>query len=414
MWWIVQLLRWYGPEQSRFELQGRIAKEYDISGVEKQMIEQFGADAYGSSVRAKAAMDFARDGTEPKLRKKTLVNDYVYFWLWRWWKPEIESPRFARWRTNATRAIESAKSRKHRLIEEKDSMVWLTEYGTKFGIFHLHYTSYDVVYPKKFFLYLAVLKTFGREMKTRSFDEPFRVLDVGCGTGATVIDLKKIFGRRADVVGVDVLKLQTEIAQQKIVNSGINAEIFLYDGEHLPFTDQSFDAIYTSDVLGHVQDVAAWLKELNRVLRPGGTLAMFSESKLGKHAYVRNYLFKRGLNIDPHAEFHISLYSKTELKEKLTSAGFEVNKMLGVFWASFLVHPDEFYNKLSQTKKFSILRRLNWLLYWLKIKTRPFSLALAELYGLVEAMLIGRWVEAQGYVVISSKSNPPAGGQNPK
>jgi len=137
MWWIVQLLRWYGPEQSRFELQGRIAKEYDISGVEKQMIEQFGADAYGSSVRAKAAMDFARDGTEPKLRKKTLVNDYVYFWLWRWWKPEIESPRFARWRTNATRAIESAKSRKHRLIEEKDSMVWLTEYGTKFGIFHL-------------------------------------------------------------------------------------------------------------------------------------------------------------------------------------------------------------------------------------------------------------------------------------
>jgi len=83
----------------------------------------------------------------------------------------------------------------------------------------------------------------------------------------------------------------------------------------------------TFDVLGHVKNVDGWLAELSRVLKPGGALAMFSESKLGKHAYIRNYLMRRGINTDPHAEFHISLYSKEELQEKLRIAGFAVKRM---------------------------------------------------------------------------------------
>ena len=170
-----------------------------------------------------------------------------------------------------------------------------------------------------------------------------------------------------------------------------------------PGLDESFDAVYTSDVLGHVEDVRTWLLELNRVLKSNGVLAMFSESKLGKHAWLRNYLFKRGLNVDPHENYHISLYSRTLLHEYIEEAGFYIKRIYSAFWASFLVHPDEFYEKLQSQKKFPVLRCLNKILFLVKKKTHPVSTALGELYGLVEMLTLGRWLEAQGYIILAKK-----------
>lgn len=265
-----------------------------------------------------------------------------------------------------------------------------------------------IFYPKKFFLYRYLKKNFDQEIKKRSLAEPYRILDVGCGTGATVVDLKKIFGRRSDIVGIDVVRMQIDLAKEKIRKNAVAAEACWYNGYSFPFGDNIFDAVYTSDVLGHVENVELWLGEIARVLKPGGVLAMFSESELGKHALVRKYLLKRGLNVDPHAESHISLYSKAKLKEFIQDAGFDIKSMYGLFWASFFVHPDEFYEKLQQPsasfkKNFFFLKNINKLLYKFKKKTHPYSTALSELYGLVEALFIGRWVESQGYVILGKK-----------
>lgn len=268
-------------------------------------------------------------------------------------------------------------------------------------------------YPKKFFLYHYIKKarrschnrtTPRAGQKIKKFkDKTFRILDVGCGTGASVIDMKKMFGRSVEVYGIDVVRLQVELAKEKIKKYGVWAEFSCYEGIWTEFELGYFDAIYTSDVLGHVESVDKWLKELNRILKPGGVLAMFSESKLGRHAYIRNYLLKHGLNVDPHAQFHISLYSKQELKNKIEQAGFEIEKMYTAFWAGFFVHPDEFYHQMKSRKDFKFLRLVNSILYFIKKKTHPFSTAVAELYGLVEMVLLGRWVEAQGYVVLAKK-----------
>lgn len=251
----------------------------------------------------------------------------------------------------------------------------------------------------KLFFYLKKFMLFGWLKK----NQPKRILDVGCGTGAAMIEMKKLFGRGVEIVGVDVVKMQVDLANQKIKKNGVWAEAFWYDGEHLPFPDESFDAIYTSDVLGHVQNVKGWLKDLNRVLKSGGTLAMFSESKPGKHAFIRNYLLKRGLNVDPHAEYHISLYGKAMLKEFLEASGFEVKKMYSVFWAKFLAHPEELYSALQNQNRFFVLKNLNKLFFWLKKKLHPYSTAFWELYGLLEMFLVGRWLESQGYVILGRK-----------
>ncbi len=262
-------------------------------------------------------------------------------------------------------------------------------------------------YPKKWFLYRFIQKHFRAQKKqyghTDHRFEPYRILDVGCGMGATVIDLKKMFGRSVDVIGIDVVKMQIELGNKKLKSHGVSARLDWYDGVTLPFENQSFDAIYTSDVLGHVQDVEPWLKELSRVLKPGGVLAMFSESALGPHAYVRQYMLRRGLNTDPHAQYHISLFQKIELKTKLQDAGFEVQKMYSSFWLKFLCHPEELYPALQKSEKFSILKTLNLLLYRLKKKTHPYYAALAELYGLIEMYILGRFVQAQGYVILAKK-----------
>ncbi len=254
-------------------------------------------------------------------------------------------------------------------------------------------------YPKKFLLYRAI----ARAEKNKRTDEPFRILDVGCGTGASVIDLKKIFGAAVDVVGIDVVPLQIDIAKRKIGEYGVACEVSWYDGLHIPFPDASFDAVYSSDVLGHVRDVPAWLGELRRVLKPGGVVAMFAESKLGQHAWIRKYLFDRGLNVDPHAQFHISLFSKTELQELFASSRFAIQQMYCVFWPAFILHPEEFYSVLSLSKDFPLLRTLNRFFTWLKKKTHPYSTAAVELYGLVEMLTIGRWVESQGYIILAKK-----------
>jgi len=269
-------------------------------------------------------------------------------------------------------------------------------------------------YPKKWMLYRWIKCGLNNNPKQSSLmmgeNECIRILDVGCGTGATLIDFKKMFGRSVEVYGVEVVALQVDLAKQKIKENGVWAEVQYYDGEHLLFDNEYFDAIYTSDVLGHVQNVSNWLRELNRVLKPGGALAMFAESKLGRQAYVRNYLMKRGLNVDPHAEFHISLYSKKELQNLLADAGFVIKKMYSAFWASFFVHPDEFYNALnvetrhaSSLRRFFILRNLNRLLFWTKKKLHPYSTALCELYGLIEMYVVGKFIEAQGYVILAKK-----------
>jgi len=100
---------------------------------------------------------------------------------------------------------------------------------------------------------------------------PARILDVGCGTGDLAIEFSR-FGR---VTGCDFSYPMLEIGRRKTREAAFGNPIDLLagDGLKLPFRDASFDAVVSAFVLRNLSDLDNGLREMRRVLRPGGVLA---------------------------------------------------------------------------------------------------------------------------------------------
>jgi demethylmenaquinone methyltransferase/2-methoxy-6-polyprenyl-1,4-benzoquinol methylase len=100
------------------------------------------------------------------------------------------------------------------------------------------------------------------------------VLDVATGTGAVAIELVRQKG--CEVVGLDQSPEMLAEAERRIAAAGLAARIRLIESraEELPFGDDWFDGLTFTYLLRYVDDPAATLRELARVVRPGGTIAM--------------------------------------------------------------------------------------------------------------------------------------------
>ncbi len=95
------------------------------------------------------------------------------------------------------------------------------------------------------------------------------VLDAGCGAGPLIAALH---AKGAKVTGFDASAAMIELARQRL---GEDATLHVADlSQPLPFTDGAFDDVVASLVLHYLQDWAAPLAELRRVLRPGGRLIL--------------------------------------------------------------------------------------------------------------------------------------------
>ncbi len=100
-----------------------------------------------------------------------------------------------------------------------------------------------------------------------------RVLDVATGTGAVALELVRRYG--CSVVGIDRSPEMLAVARRRVAAHELGANIELLEGrgEALPFADASFDALTVTYLLRYVDDRAATIRELVRVVRPGGTVA---------------------------------------------------------------------------------------------------------------------------------------------
>jgi ubiquinone/menaquinone biosynthesis C-methylase UbiE len=94
-----------------------------------------------------------------------------------------------------------------------------------------------------------------------------RLLEVGCGMGT---DLLRFARGGANVTGVDLTPRSVETSRHHLKLYGQNGDFALSDAESLPFADESFDVVYSNGVLHHTPDTAGAVREVHRVLRPGG------------------------------------------------------------------------------------------------------------------------------------------------
>jgi ubiquinone/menaquinone biosynthesis C-methylase UbiE len=98
-----------------------------------------------------------------------------------------------------------------------------------------------------------------------------RILDIGCGVGAFVRRLREF---SPQVCGTDIDAERVKEGSHQLPHLGLAV------GEHLPFADETFDVILLHEVLEHVTDDLATLREARRVLAPGGKIVIFCPNRL--------------------------------------------------------------------------------------------------------------------------------------
>ncbi|WP_204046457.1 class I SAM-dependent methyltransferase, partial [Acrocarpospora phusangensis] len=123
-----------------------------------------------------------------------------------------------------------------------------------------------------------------------------RVLDVGCGRGASLFPAAERVGAEGFVHGIDLAPGMVRELSADIERRGLtNARATLGDAESLEFPDESFDAVQSGLVLFFVPDMPQAAREIARVLRPGGRLALATfaedhEEDQALQATLRNLL----------------------------------------------------------------------------------------------------------------------------
>ncbi|MFD9305377.1 class I SAM-dependent methyltransferase [Streptomyces sp. NPDC060048] len=100
-----------------------------------------------------------------------------------------------------------------------------------------------------------------------------RVLDAGCGTGRALPELRAAVGPSGTVIGADLTPQM--LAAARDAGRGAAGVLLLADAARLPLRDGALDAVFAAGLIAHLPDPGANLRELARVVRPGGRLALF-------------------------------------------------------------------------------------------------------------------------------------------
>jgi SAM-dependent methyltransferase len=153
-----------------------------------------------------------------------------------------------------------------------------------------------------------------------------RILDAGCGTGGTTVELRR-FGR---VVGVDLAWEALEPARGRGLERLARGSV-----EQLPFRDGVFDVATSFEVVYHLgvaSDTSA-LREIRRVLKPGGLLLL----RVPAHDWLRGEHDRL-----VHTRHR---YSRAEVATKLSDAGFRVDQLT---WANTVLFPPAVAKRLLE------------------------------------------------------------------
>ena len=163
-----------------------------------------------------------------------------------------------------------------------------------------------------YLLYLRHLSAY--EFSKKIITQDSFVLDVGFGEGYGTFNLSQYF---AKVQGIDVNREVLEHASEKY--SSENCFYAVYDGTRIPYSDNTFDAATSFQVIEHIPDISNYLSEIRRVLKPGGVFVLTTP----------NRVIRLRPNQKPWNRFHLKEYSADDIHEVLGQAFREI-KISGI------------------------------------------------------------------------------------
>ncbi|OGH51001.1 MAG: hypothetical protein A3H17_01245 [Candidatus Levybacteria bacterium RIFCSPLOWO2_12_FULL_37_14] len=153
---------------------------------------------------------------------------------------------------------------------------------------------------------------------------PRPILDIGCGWG----EFAEAFGVNIDM-GIDIASNDLRAAAKGKMYKNLT----LADARNLPFAENSYGSVFSISTFEHITDTPSLLKEMRRVLKPGGTLAITMETDdVDKNTFYRPFLRKIGLTRLSNwltwaynTKFHRrTLPSKEKWIKDIKAAGFKI------------------------------------------------------------------------------------------
>ena len=161
------------------------------------------------------------------------------------------------------------------------------------------------------------------KLMTRRIPEGSRLLEVGCGPG---ILGKLLEERKVRVTGLD----HSHVALVRARDKGLACVRCALDGRPLPIRDEAFQWAASNSSLEHLFDPGAVLKEIHRVLRPGGVF-LWMVPNVGHWRFRLWLLAGRFPMVEnsPTDLLHIRMYTLSEVKRNLSDLGFRVRYVTG-------------------------------------------------------------------------------------
>jgi len=121
------------------------------------------------------------------------------------------------------------------------------------------------------------------------------VLEIGIGTGFSLVEIAKAVGEKGKAYGLDITPQMLDMSRKQVEKRGLANRVELQeaDARSMPYQDNKFDAVYMASTLElfDTPDIPRVLKEIKRVLKPSGRLAVASLTKEGREGslFLRFY-----------------------------------------------------------------------------------------------------------------------------